>query len=200
MLGDELNKNAFELADLDKERCALLVIDVLGDPTALPSPLREAMLPVVENAARLCDAARGAGVPVVFANDAHIPGLDRELDLWGEHGLAGTPQAQPSPQLKCGEGDYVVDKRRYSGFFQTGLRLLLDELGVDTLLCIGMDTNICVRHTVADAYFNNFRIVVAGDATLTFLVGDQDEGLAYMETCYAAKVVPTDEAVAFLEG
>ncbi|MBC2890608.1 cysteine hydrolase family protein [Gordonibacter massiliensis (ex Traore et al. 2017)] len=200
MLGDELNKNAFELADLDKERCALLVIDVLGDPTALPSPLREAMLPVVENAARLCDAARGAGVPVVFTNDAHIPGLDRELDLWGEHGLAGTPQAQPAPQLKCGEGDYVVDKRRYSGFFQTGLRLLLDELGVDTLLCIGMDTNICVRHTVADAYFNNFRIVVAGDATLTFLVGDQDEGLAYMETCYAAKVVPTREAVAFLEG
>lgn len=200
MLGDELNKNAFELADLDKGRCALLVIDVLGDPTALPSPLREAMLPVVENAARLCDAARGAGVPVVFTNDAHIPGLDRELDLWGEHGLAGTPQAQPAPQLKCGEGDYVVDKRRYSGFFQTGLRLLLDELGVDTLLCIGMDTNICVRHTVADAYFNNFRIVVAGDATLTFLVGDQDEGLAYMETCYAAKVVPTREAVAFLEG
>ena len=36
-----------------------------------------------------------------------------------------------------------------------------------------MDTNICVRHTVADAYFNNFRIVVAGDATLTFLVGDR---------------------------
>ena len=71
----------------------MLVIDVLGDPTALPSPLREAMLPVVENAARLCDAARGAGVPVVFTNDAHIPGLDRELDLWGRHGLAGTPQA-----------------------------------------------------------------------------------------------------------
>ena len=93
----------------------------------------------------------------------------------------------------------MVSKRRYSGFFQTGLRLLLDELGVDTLLCVGMDTNICVRHTVADAYFNNFRIVVAGDATLTFLVGDQDEGLAYMETCYAAKVVSADEAAAFLE-
>ena len=94
MLGDELNKDAFELADLDKGRCALLVIDVLGDPTALPSPLRERMVPVVENAARLCDAARAAGVPVVFSNDAHLPGLERELALWGEHGLAGTPAAQ----------------------------------------------------------------------------------------------------------
>ncbi len=40
-------------------------------------------------------------------------------------------------------GDFVIEKRRYSAFFQTGLRLLLDELGVDTLICCGMDTNIC---------------------------------------------------------
>ena len=198
MLGDELNKSAFELADLDKDRCAVLVIDMLGDPSTVPSPLREQMMPVVENAGRICTAARAAGVPVVFSNDAHIPGLDRELELWGPHGLAGTPEAQPSPQLNCGDGDFIVSKRRYSGFFQSGLRLLLDELGVETLLCVGMDTNICVRHTVADAYFNNFRIVVASDATLTFLVGDQEEGLAYMETCYAAKLVDTDETVAFL--
>ena len=93
-----------------------------------------------------------------------------------------------------------MEKRRYSGFFQTGLRLLLDELGVDTLICCGMDTNICVRHTVADAYFNNYRIVVAGDATATFLVGNQDDGLEYMRVCYAAKIATTDEVVALLEG
>ena len=96
------------------------------------------------------------------------------------------------------EGDFTVEKRRYSAFFQTGLRLLLDELGVTTLVCTGMDTNICVRHTVADAYFNNFDVVVVSDATATFLVGDQEEGLAYMETCYAAAVVSTDEALALL--
>ena len=118
-------------------------------------------------------------MPVVFANDAHLPGLDHELDLWGEHGIAGTPEAQTSPLLDPQEGDFTVEKRRYSAFFQTGLRLLLDELGVTTLVCVGMDTNICVRHTVADAYFNNFDIVVVSDAPATFLVGDQEEGLAY---------------------
>ena len=80
------------------------------------------------------------------------------------------------------------------------MRLLLDELGVRTLICCGMDTNICVRHTVADAYFNNFNIVVVGDATATFLVGTQAEGLEYMKTCYAAKVVSTEEALALLGG
>ena len=112
MLGDELNNNAFELTDLDKGRVAVLVIDVLGDPAALPSPLREQMTPVVDNAARICNAARAAGVPVVFTNDAHIPGLDRELELWGAHGLAGTPAAHPSPQLACSDAGHVVPKPR----------------------------------------------------------------------------------------
>lgn len=78
--------------------------------------------------------------------------------------------------------------------------MLLNELGVDTLICCGMDTNICVKHTVADAYFNNFNIIVVGDATATFLVGNQEEGLEYMKVCYAAKIVDTDEAVKLIEG
>lgn len=120
--------------------------------------------------------------------------------MWGDHGIAGTPEAQTSPQLDAQPGDFVIEKRRYSAFFQTGLRLLLDELGVRTLICCGMDTNICVRHTAADAYFNNFDVVVVNDATATFLVGTQEEGLAYMKTCYAAQVVSTSDVVSFLEG
>ena len=179
MLGDENNQDQISLEEVDPARCALLVIDELGDPTG--GPLEAVLL------------------PVIFTNDAHIPGLDRELDLWGPHGIAGSPDAQTSPQLGLAERDYVVEKRRYSGFFQTGLRLLLDELGVDTLICCGMDTNICVRHTVADAYFNNLRTIVVSDATATFLVGDQASGLEYMRVCYASKVVTADEALKLIE-
>ena len=191
MLGDETKKTMVDIDAIDPDECALVVIDELGDPTG--TPLEPVLKPAIENTARLAAAARTHGVPVVFANDAHLPGL------WGEHGIAGTPEAQTSPLLDPQEGDFTVEKRRYSAFFQTGLRLLLDELGVTTLVCVGMDTNICVRHTVADAYFNNFDIVVVSDATATFLVGDQEEGLAYMETCYAAAVVTTDEALTLFE-
>ena len=178
------------------DSCALLVIDELGDPAG--GPLEAVLLQPTLNTARLARAARAAGVPVIFANDAHIPGLDKELALWGEHGIAGSPEARTSPQLEQQEGDYVIEKRRYSAFFQTGLRLLLDELDVRTLICCGMDTNICVRHTVADAYFNNFDTIVVEDATATFLVGDQVEGLSYMKTCYASELVSTDRVLALL--
>lgn len=196
MLGDESNVDLIDLDTVDPRDCALLVIDELGNPEG--GPLEGALLAPVLNSARLTTAARAAGVPVIFANDAHLPGIDRELELWGPHGIAGTPAAQTSPQLEQQEGDYVVEKRRYSAFFQTGLRLLLDELGVRTLICCGMDTNICVRHTIADAYFNNFRTIVVGDATATFLVGNQEEGLDYIKTCYASKIVSTDEALEVL--
>ncbi len=196
MLGDQNNSDKIDLSAIDPKTCALLVIDELGDPTG--GPLEGVLLPAIRNTARLADAARAAGVPVIYTNDAHIPGLDRELELWGEHGIAGTPEAQTSPLLNPQEGDFTIEKRRYSAFFQTGLRLLLDELGAKTLICTGMDTNICVRHTVADAYFNNYDIVVAADATATFLVGNQEEGLEYLKTCYAAAIVTTDEAIALV--
>ncbi|MEY8461440.1 isochorismatase family cysteine hydrolase [Eggerthellaceae bacterium 24-137] len=198
MLGDENNNDLVDLTAIDRAKCALLVIDELGDPTG--TPLEPVLLPSILQTAKLTEAARKAGMPVIFTNDAHIPGIDRELALWGTHGIAGTPEAQTSPLLNPQPTDYVVEKRRYSGFFQTGLLLLLNELGVDSLICCGMDTNICVKHTVADAYFNNFSIIVVGDATATFLVGDQEEGLDYMRTCYAAKVIDTDEAVKLIEG
>lgn len=196
MLGDEKKLVSVDLENIDKDECALIVIDELGDPVG--EPFEEVILPATENTARLARAARACGVPVIFANDAHIPGIDRELDLWGAHGIAGTPEAQTSPLLDPQECDYTVEKRRYSAFFQTGLRLLLDELGVRTLICTGLDTNICVRHTVADAYFNNYDVVVVSDATATFLVGDQEEGLEYMKTCYAAAVATTDEVLEVL--
>lgn len=198
MLGDEKSEATLDLSSIDPRQCVLLVIDALGDPT--DGPLEGVLLQPTENCGRLARTARACGIPVVFANDAHIPGIDHELELWGPHGIAGSPEAQTSPQLEQQPEDFVIEKRRYSGFFQTGLQLLLDELGAKTLICCGFDTNICVRHTVADAYFLNFDTVVVTDATATFLVGNQADGLDYLSACYATALVNADQAIALMEG
>jgi len=106
------------LEEVDLKRCALLVIDELGD--AETSPVAARILEPTLNTARICDAAREVGVPVIFANDAHIKGLDRELDLWGDHNLAGAPESQTSPQLKLREGDFVIG----AALAQPGTKLL----------------------------------------------------------------------------
>lgn len=184
--------------DIDIKDCALLVIDELGN--AEGGPLEDVLLAPTLKTNELVQAAHICGMPVIFTNDAHIPGLDKELLLWGEHGIAGSSDAQVSPQIETTDEDFIIEKRRYSAFFQTGLRLLLDELGVRTLILTGFDTNICVQHTAADAYFNNFNIVVVEDATAAFLIGNQEDGLNYMNKCYAAKIVSADEILQVMKG
>ena len=181
-------------AEIDPSRTAVLVIDILGGEEGVIEPLQE----MADNDALIVKAARAKGVPVVFSDDAHLPGIDRELQLWGEHGIAGSEAAKPLASLEPQEGDYIIPKRRYDGFFQTDLDLTLRELGVDTLIAIGGDTNICVLQTLAGAYFRGYRTIVAADATATFLVGDQESGLQYFTRCYDSRVVTTSDVLGYL--
>ena len=181
--------------ELDLDTCALLVVDILGGSEGVVPALEE----MAGNAARIVEAAHMAQVPVVFACDAHIEGLDKELDLWGNHGVAGSESAQPLASLGVRDGDFIVRKRRYDSFFETDLDLTLRELGVDTLIVIGCDTNICVQQTLAGAYYRTYQTIVAADATATFLVGTQEAGLEYFTRCFDTRVVDTETVIAYLE-
>ena len=185
--------------NIDAASTALLVVDILvtdaSDSLYNPDPQEEAL---VSKAVQVTRAARSAGLPVLFLCDQHIPGVDRELELWGEHGVKG--KAHPHPALEPGSGtrDFVIPKRRYSGFFQTDLDLTLRELGVKTVIAVGEDTNICVLHTLADAWNLGYDSVVVSDATRNVLVGTQDGALEHMQRCFGTKVATTDQVLAAL--
>ena len=183
----------------DPTRTALLVIDVCegGLSDAAEDETKAAFLDACTKTVALC---HDAGVPVIYCNDAHRPGLDTELALWGDHGLAGTTEAQTAAALGPQPEDITIPKRRYSAFFQTDLDLTLRELGVDTVVAIGWDTNICVLHTLASAFFLNYRSVCVADATMTFLIGDEAERLEYFRRCFGTEVVSYDEFEAAMKG
>ena len=172
---------------------ALIVIDMLND--FITGKLKtERAKHIIPNIKRLIQAARAADVPMIYANDAHLP-ADSELKKWGKHAMKGTRGAEVIPQLKPAKGDYVLDKRTYSGFFETGLDLLLREMGVDTIVLTGLDTNICVIHTAADAFFRGYKIVVTEDATEALSEQEYQEGLQYLKKVYDAEITETDEVI-----
>lgn len=179
---------------IDVKHTAVLVVDVLGG-TDGPTPGLEEM---ADNCIKIVKAAREKGLPVIFTNDAHIPGVDRELELWGEHGIRNTQGGTPLAEFDVQESDFIIPKRRYNGFFQTDLDLTLRELGVDTLIVVGCDTNICVLQTLAGAYFLGYKTIVPADATGTFLIGTQEAGLEYFTRCYDSRVVSTEVALGYL--
>lgn len=180
----------------DRERAALIVVDVLGGSQPIAPPLQE----MANNAVRLVKAAREAGVPVIFVCDQHIPGTDREMELWGEHCLRGTEDSIPLDAFEVQENDYLIPKRRYSGFNSTDLDILLRELGREELIVVGFDTNICVHHTLADAFALGYRTIVPAEATATTLVGTQADGLAYFTRVFDTRVTTTETVLTDLRG
>lgn len=171
--------------DIDLSSTAILVIDVLGGTDPIPEAFAEPIGACVS----IVKAARAKGVPVIFSDDNHIPAYDREIELWGEHGIRGTQGGEPVAAFDLQPGDIVIPKRRYDGFFQTDLDLTLRELGVDTLIAVGADANICVLQTLAGAYFRGYKTIVPADAVWTFLVGTYEGALEYYTRCYDTRVV-----------
>ncbi len=173
---------------------AVVVVDMLND--FVHGALKcERARQILEPLGRLLDGARNAGVPVIFSNDAHVPEVDHEFSIWGPHAIAGTPGAQVIPELGPKPGDYQVPKRRYSGFYGTDLEMLLRELGVDTVILTGLHTNICVRHTAADAFYRGYRIVVPTDGVQAFTEEDHKSGLEYLKQVYGAQLIPVSEVL-----
>jgi len=173
---------------------ALIVTDMLND--FVHGNLKcERALPLIPVLQELVAAARNAGVPVIYTNDAHLP-VDVEIGVWGEHAMAGSEGAQVIPELAPHDGDFQIPKRTYSAFHDTGLDSLLRGLGVDRVLLTGVHTHICGMHTAADAFFRGFKVVVITDAINAFSAEDHARGLAYIEEMYGADLVSSDEVLA----
>ena len=173
---------------------AVIVVDMLND--FITGALKcDRGVAIVPQTTKLVNGARKAGIPVIFTCDAHIKGLDGELKLWGDHAVAGTKGAEVIPELGLCDKDYVVPKRRYSGFFQTNLDLLLRELGVDTLIVCGLQTHICVQHTIADAYYLGYKVLLPKDATDCFTQEIYDHATNYIAEMYAAELTDVNALV-----
>lgn len=176
-------------------RTALLLIDCQVDFGAPDGAMAQrgyditACRAALQCCALLADAARTAGVPVVFVRLIHYPGGDtaitREakarrhddappLCRQGSHGAEFTG-VHPAP------GDRVVTKTLFSAFHNTELDQLLHGEGIDTLVLAGLTTECCVASTAWDAFERDFHIFIAQDACAAYEAGLHAGALAALE-------------------
>jgi len=176
---------------------AILVIDMLEDFVRGELKCERANY-IIEPLQKLLSAAREKGVPVIYVSDAHLPD-DPELKKWGPHAMAGTPGAEVIEELAPQEGDTVLGKRTYSGFYETGLNDLLRAKGVEQLYVAGLHTHICARHTAAGAFFRGYSLVGVTDGLEAFTEEEHKTGLDYLEMAYGAKLQSVDEIIPNLQ-
>jgi ureidoacrylate peracid hydrolase len=123
-------------------------------------------------------AARQAGLPIVYLTNYLAPSTT-ENNEWRQMSMRTMDidvlEAWPEPNdvlrfsqvITPEEGDYLIKKQHYSGFFETHLESLLKELGARNLVVVGFDSMICLHTTVIDALFRNYRVIVLRDSIAT---------------------------------
>ena len=170
---------------------------------------------MVSRISRLIDAARGAGTPVIFSQEAHrASGIDGGRLLWngrsgwvtGRHPRA-TPGAKPAPPciegtrgyeivnaLKPHADDVRIVKRRFSIFFGTELDQILRRLEIETLLIVGVCTDVCVLWTAGDACQRDYHVRVLEDCVAGTSAESHDAALKLIRalTTFGDKVTSAD--------
>ncbi|HXQ30243.1 MAG TPA: isochorismatase family cysteine hydrolase [Gemmatimonadales bacterium] len=171
---------------------AVLVIDMANDFVYPGGVIADAGGPdyqaraqaILPPFARLLAAARDAGVTVIYATDAHVPG-DSELRKWPPHAMAGSWNAQIVAALAPAPGDLVIPKRTYSPFFNPAFTGALKERGITKLYITGLHTDCCARHTSGDAFQSGYDLVWVTDALQAFTDEAHRTGLEYFKAWYA---------------
>jgi biuret amidohydrolase len=171
---------------VDAIRPAVLTIDLHRghlDPEVATLPLpAETAARVVAASVDLLRRARAAGLPVVhmvtryrdgdeiagnaFWRAIADTGVTRSNVL--RHNLEGMPGLELMPGVLDPAHDRVVDtKKRYDCFLATDLAFVLDQLGVNTLLIAGVNTNSCVLATTIAASVRDYACIVLRDCVDT---------------------------------
>lgn len=176
---------------------------VVGEGSALAELVAAAKL-AIPNMARLVDVARNAGMPVIHclaerradARGANTNGrifqymAKAKLQL-----IPGSHAAELVPEIKTAASDIVMTRLHGLSPFQgTELDYVLRNLGVTTIVGVGVSVNVAIQNFAFDAVNASYQMVIPRDAVAGF---PQE----YVDAVFAntlgavATLVTTDELV-----
>jgi len=191
--------------NLIEGKAALLVIDIQASTFIDDSEVRSiANMPGFKdrmlNSRIAVDNARESNIPIIYIQEIHRADLvdfGRELD--GDESIHCLDD-QPGTDLAKEEmgyqnGDYIIQKRRYSCFFGTDLEILLKGLKVDTLILVGALTDVCVHYTFVDAHQSDYFCRVIEECVAGSTVEAHQASLNAMEYLQTGAIRTLDETI-----
>jgi nicotinamidase-related amidase len=149
---------------------------VIGESSPLPALARAARTGMIPNIAAMLAAARAAGIPVVHClalRRADGRGANRNARLFMALRATEAPLVPGSPQaglvkgIEADESDFVLS--RYHGLGPmagTDLDPVLRNLGVRTIVGVGVSVNVGITNFVMDAVNHGYQFVLPRDAVV----------------------------------
>jgi maleamate amidohydrolase len=184
-------------------RPALLLIDFVQAYFDKGCDLYAGVEDALASAIRVRDAARKAGIPVIYTNVVyHKSALDGGRFFQKAKPLRnfikGSPMGAWPEGLDPSEDEMVISKQYPSAFFGTSLASTLTAMGIDTLIHTGLSTSGCVRATCVDSSSHGFIPIIVRDAVGDRHSAPHEANLFDMNAKYG-DVVSEDEILAYID-
>jgi len=177
---------------------------VIGPAAALPELAAAAATTVIPNGARLCAAARAAGIPVIHCTAGRRPdgrGSNTNARLFMAMRKASRPielgatATQVVDEFGVQPDDFVLSRMHgLSPMAGTDLDPILRNLGVGALVIAGVSVNVAIPNLVMDAVNLGYRVVLPRDAVAGVPASYADQVLDYT-LALLAEVVTTDDVL-----
>ncbi len=144
---------------------ALVVIDLQSGIVGIKGahPVEQ----IIENSARLAEAFRAQGLPVVLVNvDGTAPGRTERNKASGRSGARTLPTEATVlvPELNQQPSDITVTKHTLGAFLSTDLDAKLKQVGATQIVLTGVSTTSGVESTARSAYELGYHVAFVTDA------------------------------------
>lgn len=151
---------------------------VIGDLAEGLPELAQNARAALPQIARLCVAARAAGVPVIHATAVRRPDgvgandnarIFRAMKRVKGMLAPGSESAEIVPEVPVHESDLVLPRYHGMSPFQgTEIDFILRNLGVSTVVGVGVSVNVAITNFAFDAVNSSYQMVIPRDAVAGF--------------------------------
>jgi biuret amidohydrolase len=177
---------------------------VIGPQAGLPALAQEARREAIPNIAKLLDAALAAGVTVVHCLIQRRPdgrGSNTNARLFAAAKsfnadlTPGTPGASVLPEFGPADSDLVLTRTHGVGpMTGTDLDSVLRNLGIKTIVGVGVSVNIAIPNFVMDAVNRGYQFVLPRDAVAgyprEYAEAVIDNSLSLLATVTTSEAIP----------
>ncbi|MGD9211672.1 MAG: cysteine hydrolase [Desulfobacteraceae bacterium] len=94
--------------------------------------------------------------------------------------------------------DILVQKRKFSGFFQTTLDDTLKGLGTKSIVLTGHQAQVCIQTTASDAFYRGFNVIVPKDGVISVYEEDKIRALDWIQD-YVGQVLSLEKIINHLQ-
>jgi len=181
---------------------------VVGDMASGLPELAQNARETFPRIARLCSAARSAGVPVIHATAVRRPdglGANENARIFQamkrvDGMLApGSESSEIVPEVPVHESDLVLPRYHGMSPFQgTEIDFILRNLGVSSIVGVGVSVNIAITNFAFDAVNSSYQMVIPRDAVAGF-PNDYVEAVFANTLGAVATLVQAEDVVAVWE-